>query len=239
MIASTRSACSASARTAGSAAASSPETISRPIGSGFSSSASEHAAQASATPRAFGVAGRWNAAQPGFASSPSRWPSSASRAPPPPPRPDQIRTARSEAATRSSSFLPSFGSATLDDLGAVAARLADPEIDDRRPVGDLLVADDDDDLGGADASRAARGRRRARARPPRAGPPSARRGPGAATSRARTPARPSPSRRAPSRSGPPPRAAATRPGRSRRPTTARRSPGAARAPAGRRSGRRA
>ena len=112
MIAITRSACSASARTAGSAAASSPETISRPIGSGFSSSSSEHAAQASATPRAFGVAGRWNAAQPGFPSSPSRWPSSARRAPPPPPRPDQIRTARSEADTRSSSFLPSFASAT-------------------------------------------------------------------------------------------------------------------------------
>ena len=52
MIAITLSACSASARTAGSAAASSPETISSPIGSGFSSSSSEHAAQASATPRA-------------------------------------------------------------------------------------------------------------------------------------------------------------------------------------------
>ena len=70
MIAITLSACSASARTAGSAAASSPETISRPIGSGFSSSASEHAAQASATPRPFGVAGRWNAAQPGFVVEP-------------------------------------------------------------------------------------------------------------------------------------------------------------------------
>ena len=35
-----------------------------PIGSGFSSSPSELTAQASATPRPFGVVGRWKAAQP-------------------------------------------------------------------------------------------------------------------------------------------------------------------------------
>jgi hypothetical protein len=35
----------------------------------------------------------------------------------------------------------------VDDLGAVAARLTDPEIDDRSAVGNLLVTDHDDDLG--------------------------------------------------------------------------------------------
>ena len=67
VIAITCSACSASARTAGSDAASSPETISSPIGSGFASSPSAAAAQASATPRPFGVAGRWKARAAGLA----------------------------------------------------------------------------------------------------------------------------------------------------------------------------
>ena len=55
---------SARARTPGSAAASSPETNSRPIGSGFSPSSSEAAAQASAAPRPLGVQGRWKAPEP-------------------------------------------------------------------------------------------------------------------------------------------------------------------------------
>ena len=54
----TASARSASARTFGLPAASSPETSSRPIDSGsWAGSSSEHAAHASATPRPFGVAG--------------------------------------------------------------------------------------------------------------------------------------------------------------------------------------
>ena len=147
VIASTCSARSASARTAGSAAASSPETIRRPIGSGFASSPSAAAAQASATPRAFGVAGRWKAPQPGLPSRPSRCASSASRAPPPPPRPDQIR----EGALR----FPDRGLERAGELvalrgalhpGAVTARLLEPELDDRGPVGDVVVAQHDDDL---------------------------------------------------------------------------------------------
>ena len=35
----------------------------------------------------------------------------------------------------------------MDDLGAVAARRLEPEVDDRRAVGDVVVTDDDDDLG--------------------------------------------------------------------------------------------
>ena len=167
VIASTCSACSASARTAGSDAASSPETISSPIGSGFSSSPSAAAAQASATPRPFGVAGRWKAAQPGLPSRPSRCASSASRAPPPPPRPDQIRIARSEARHALLELLAELGLGQPDDLGAVAARLLDPELDDRRAVRDLLLADHDDDLRVARSTRAARGTRRARTRSPR------------------------------------------------------------------------
>ena len=58
-IASTVSACSASAQTSGFASASSPEITSSLIGSGFSaSSTSAAAAHASATPRAFGPRGR-------------------------------------------------------------------------------------------------------------------------------------------------------------------------------------
>ena len=66
----TRFACSASARTSGFAAASSPETTRSSIGSGFVSSASAATAQPSATPRGFAAAGRWNAPQPGLSSKP-------------------------------------------------------------------------------------------------------------------------------------------------------------------------
>ena len=74
----------------GRTAASSPETTSSPIDSRSTSSSSAAAAHASATPRAFGVAGRWKAAQPGLPSKPSACAASARRAPPPPPGPDQI-----------------------------------------------------------------------------------------------------------------------------------------------------
>ena len=158
-------------------------------------------AQASATPRPFGVAGRWKAAQPGFAVEPSRCaelrePGAAAAA-----AADQIRTARSEAerapraACRASARRPGR---PRRRCGAPA----DPEVDDRRAVGDLLVADDDDELRRADRrERRAEGVER-RATSPPAARPSARRAPGAAACRARRPARPSPSRRARSRSGP-------------------------------------
>ena len=102
----TRSACSASARTPGSAAASSPETTSTLIVSGFVSSASAAADQAAATARPLGVTGRWNAPQPGLSSNPSSCASSAIRAPPPPPGPDQTSTARSASRSRRPSSLP-------------------------------------------------------------------------------------------------------------------------------------
>ena len=119
-------------------------------------------AQASATPRPFGVAGRWKAAQPGFASSPSRWPSSASRAPPPPPRPDQIRTARSEADDALLELLAELRAPASSTISAPLRRACRIQ---RSTIGarsaDLLLADHDDELGGADRRRAARGRRRA------------------------------------------------------------------------------
>ncbi len=57
------------------------------------------------------------------------------------------------------------GGADRDDLGAVAARLLEPEVDDGRAVDDRVVADDHDDLGLADrrerrAERVERGRGR-------------------------------------------------------------------------------
>ena len=67
----TRFACSASARTSALPAASSPETTSSSIGSGFVSSASAATAQPRATPRALAAVGRWNAPQPGFSANPS------------------------------------------------------------------------------------------------------------------------------------------------------------------------
>ena len=73
-IASTLSARSASARTSGFAAASSPETMSSSIGSGSASSRSAAAAQASATPRPFAVSSRWKAPLPGLSASPSSRP---------------------------------------------------------------------------------------------------------------------------------------------------------------------
>src|SRR5687767_6523669 len=89
----TASARSASARTLGLATASSPDKSTRPMLSGYSSSASATAAQASATPRPFGVAGRQKAPQPSLAANPSRPASAASSTPPPPPGPDQMSTA--------------------------------------------------------------------------------------------------------------------------------------------------
>ena len=113
----TASARSASARTLGEAAASSPTTRSRPIGSGSDSSSSAAAAQAVATPRPFGVAARWKAPQPGFSSKPSECAASATRAPPPPPGPHQMRMARSAAR----SFFPSELPGSVRSWSAAAA----------------------------------------------------------------------------------------------------------------------
>jgi hypothetical protein len=90
----TRSARSASARTFGSAAASSPETNSSPISFGASVSSSQQAAQASATPRPFGVAGRWKAPQPGLSANRASGERREMRAAAPSSA-DQIRIARS------------------------------------------------------------------------------------------------------------------------------------------------
>ena len=161
----TRSACSASARTLGSAAASSPETTSRLIVSGLVSSASAATDQAAATPRPFGVTGRWNAPQPGLPSKPSSCASSAIRAPPPPPGPgpDEHRAlggaqplpelapglrevSRQNAAAPPGAICSVAGRRADDDLGSAAPRLLDPEVDDRRALDDRVVADDDDEL---------------------------------------------------------------------------------------------
>jgi len=88
--------------TFGSPAASSPETISRPIESGSPGSSSEAAAQASATPRPFGVAGTKNAPQPSLPARPSFSASWATRTPARPPGPDQMRTMRSASIASSS-----------------------------------------------------------------------------------------------------------------------------------------
>src|SRR5438067_1372641 len=101
VIASTRSARSASARTFGFAAASSPETISRLSGSGSGPSSSDTAAHASATPRPFAVSGRKKAPEPGLSARPSSAASLARCEPPPAPPPDQIKIARSLARRRS------------------------------------------------------------------------------------------------------------------------------------------
>ena len=77
-----------------------------------------------------------------------------------------------------------------------AAPALQPEVDDGRAVGDVVVADDDDELGGGDRGERQRGRRRARPRSTRAARPRARRARRAAAGRARRPARPSPSPRA-------------------------------------------
>ena len=150
-----------------------------------------------------GVDGRWKAAQPGFASSPSRWPSSASRAPPPPARPDQISTAPLGATTRAPrSFLPSLGSATWTISAPLrrAWRIQRSTIGARSATGSspsttTISASPIVESGARKASSAVRDRLgqhgRVRAR-----------GPGAAACRARRPARPSPSRRARSRSRP-------------------------------------
>ena len=87
--------------------------------------------------------------------------------------------------------------ADRDDLGAVPACLPEPEVDDRRAIDDLVVADDHDELGVADASTAGRGTRRAPRRSTRRGRRSARRARGAGARRARRRSRSSPSPRAP------------------------------------------
>ena len=91
------------------------------------------------------------------------------RAPPPPPGPDQISTARSAARSRlPSAFRVPASSAHFaaappgsvwtgpggradDDLRAAPPRLLDPEVDDRRALGDRVVSDDDHELRLADA----------------------------------------------------------------------------------------
>ena len=143
------------------AAASSPETISSETGSGSCSAPSAAAAQASATPRAFGVAGRWKAPQPGFSSKPSAWASSASRSPPPPPRPDQTSTARSDDRSRSVNACGSWPSATRSTV----APLRRACVIHRSTIGARSVTASSPSTQTSSAprsSRAARGRRRGR-----------------------------------------------------------------------------
>ena len=153
-IASTRVARSASARTSGFAAASSPDTIRSSIGSGSASSPSAAAAQPSATPRPFAVSGRWNAPLPGFPARPSSAASPAIMEPPFPPGagPDQDRAlsaadALAELVPDPREAAPGLADRTIDDLGARTARGLDPEVDDRGPLDDGIVAEDHDQLG--------------------------------------------------------------------------------------------
>ena len=124
--------------------------------------------------------GKVEGAAAGLRREPERAASAARCAPPAPPGPDQIRTARSASRRRcrarcagrasrrqSAAALPGGvctepAAPTRDDLGAVAARRLDPEVDDRRALDDRLVAEDDDELARRGSRRAARGRRRAR-----------------------------------------------------------------------------
>ncbi len=103
-------------------------------------SSSQQAAQASATPRPFGVSGRWKAPQPSRSASPSFSASLATVAPPRPPGPLQTRTTRSASATAGSLRV-------VDDRGAVAPRGLDPQVDDRRALDHRHVAEHDDDVG--------------------------------------------------------------------------------------------
>ena len=77
----------------------------------------------------------------------------------------ELRDDRGAVARRP---LDDAGGAEGHDLGAVPACRADPEVDDRRPLGDRVVADHDDDLRVRDRATAARGRRRAPCSSPRA-----------------------------------------------------------------------
>ena len=186
-----------------------------PIGSGFASSSSAAAAQAAATPRAFGVAGRWKAPQPGLPSKPSACAASARRAAAAAAaaRPDQDRRARRPAALpaelvaglgqrvqrrRGGAGLRRdvAGRPVVDDLGAVPPRGLQPQVDDGRALGDLVVADDDDELGLRERRERQPERVRAHPRSPPAARRRARRSRRAGAVRARTPARSSPCRRA-------------------------------------------
>ena len=217
---------SASARTFGSFAASSRDEQ-QPDRLGSAPSSSEAAAHASATPRAFGVAGTSNAPQPSRPASPSFSASAATTAPPRPCGPDQIGTTRSASPI----------SSTLATTRAPARRAFSAEIDDRRAV---------------PARRRRALRRRSPPRSPTAAAGTRRARPDflggttrcagrvrcAAASRARTRARSSRSRRARRRRGRSPRVAAAPPRRARRPTTRVRSRGGGRAASDRQRGRR-
>ena len=140
--------------------------------SSSTSSSSAAAAHASVTPRALGRAGRWNTAQPALSAKPSAFAASASRAPPPPPEPDQISTARSDARNRLPSLLDGASSrraprrprpagagtvprAPIVTISAPDLRLPEPEVDHGGTVDDVVVADDDDELGVADGRKRA------------------------------------------------------------------------------------
>ena len=129
------SACSASARTFGFAAASSPETTSTPIDSGSAPSSSQHAAHASATPRPFGVSGGRRRRSPrgrrGRASPRAR-------------RPSRRRGRRGRTRSARRARRPRRRRRRVEDLRAVAPRGLDPEVDDRRALDDRHVAEDDD-----------------------------------------------------------------------------------------------
>ena len=164
VITSTRSACSASARTAGSAAASSPDTTRTPDRLRFRLLAVGRCGPGRGRPasvrghREMDSAGARLALEPELVrelgdpcSTASAWA-----------RPDEngpLRlsqpsaelvfrrrqlTAKSWSAARWG--LHRAGRRAVDDLRATAARFLDPEIDDRRALDDGVVADDDDEL---------------------------------------------------------------------------------------------
>ena len=94
----------------------------------------------------------------------------------------------------------------VGDRRAGAARGLEPEVDDGRALDDRLVAEDGDRLRVAERRERRAVARRARRASPRAARRRSRRGPGAAASRARRPPRPTRRRRARSPSSAPPRA---------------------------------
>ena len=158
-VTSTRSARSASARTFGSAAASSPETTRSPIFSGDSASSSQPAAQASATPRPFGVrrevegARARLVAEAELAGERGEMRAAAALLA----RPDQDRPlARAQLlAERVARCRRDAGSSrprrrVYSMRGAGAAGGPQPEVDDRRALDDGLVAEHDHELGVAD-----------------------------------------------------------------------------------------
>ena len=229
----------------GPTAASSPETMSSSIGSGFASSrvGCDRPGGRDAAPVRRAPAGgrrRSRACPRSRARARARRCGRRRRRP----GPDQTSTARSAARSRfPSAFRGSASSAHLrrasaglgrdgagrrarDDLGAAASRLLDPEVDDRRALGDRVVADDDHEARRRRSPRAAAGTRRARPTSPPGAPPSARRARGAGARRARTRSPSSPTRRARSRSSRAPRAGASRPRRAPRPRRSPRSPSA-------------